>query len=233
MEIKLVIDEGVQTKVDQVQFDGLAAFSSEVALELIVLAPGQPFRNYMIKSDETLLRQKISEMGYPNVQVATTAEFSKDNSRVNLTYTIDQGPSISVCKIYYTGNFITKKSILENEMELVPGDPLSLERLLESRQNLMNVNALDSARFRTIGLKNNAPEVDIIVEVEEEKPYSFEIGTGYDTERHFYFNSTVGDHNFLGRNLDLQLTGEISQIGYKASMTLLEPRLMASRIRYS
>lgn len=233
VEIKLVIDEGVQTRVDQVQFDGLAAFSNENALELIALAPGQPFRDYMIKNDENRLRQKISEMGYPNAQVNTTPKFSPDNSRVNLTYTVDQGPSIRVGQIYYTGNFRTKESILDNEMELAPGDPLSLEKLLESRRNMMNVNAIDSVRFRTIGLKNNAPEVDIIVEVEEEKPYFFEIGTGYDTERHFYFNSTVGDHNFLGRNLDLQLSGEISQIGYKADMTLLEPRLMDSRTRSS
>lgn len=231
--IALVIDEGVQTRVDQVQFDGLSVFSIEIAMGLISLAPGQVYREYMIQEDQTRLKQKISEMGYPNIQVNTTTNLSPDKSLVNLTHTIDQGPHVRVGQIYYTGNFRTKESILENEMELEPGDSLSLAKLLESRRNMMNVNAIDSARFRTIGLKTKAPEVDIIVEVEEKKPYFFEIGTGYDTERHFYFNSTVGDHNFLGQNLDLQLTGEISQIGYKANMTLLEPRFLSSRIRSS
>ncbi len=94
----------------------------------------------------------------------------------------------------------------------------------------MDVNALDSVRFRTIGLKNDAEEVDIIVEVEEKKPYFFEMGTGYDTQRHFYLNSKVGDHNFWGQNLDLQVEGEVSQIGYKGEISLLEPRFLSSRI---
>lgn len=233
VEISLVIDEGVQTKVDQVQFDGLSVFSTEIAMGLISLAPGQPYREYMIQEDQTRLKQKISEMGYPHIQVNTTTKLSPDNFRVNLTHTIDQGPHVRVGQIYYTGNFRTKESILENEMEFSPGDPLSLAKLLESRRNMQNVNAIDSARFRTIGLKSNSPEVDIIVEVEEKKPYFFEIGTGYDTQRNFYLNSTVGDHNFLGQNLDLQLTGEISQIGYKANMTLLEPRFLSSQIHSS
>ncbi|MBU0972803.1 MAG: BamA/TamA family outer membrane protein, partial [Proteobacteria bacterium] len=89
---------------------------------------------------------------------------------------------------------------------------------------------IDSVGFRTIGLAQGSPEVDIIVQVEEKKPYFFELGTGYDTERHFYVNSGVGDHNFLGQNLDFQLEGEISQIGYKANMSLLEPRFLSTRI---
>ena len=230
VELLLVIDEGIQTRVDQVQFKGLSVLSHEVAIGLISLTPGQPFRGYMIENDEVRLRQRISESGYPKSKVTTAIEFSPDRSRVNLTYTIAQGPYMRVGQIYYVGNFRTKESIFADEMEVFPGEPVSLVKILESRRNMMDVNALDSVRFRTIGLKNNAEEVDIIVEVEEKKPYFFEMGTGYDTERHFYLNSKVGDHNFLGQNLDLQVEGEVSQIGYKGEISLLKPRFLSSRI---
>ncbi len=229
IEIELVIDEGIQTRVEKVQFEGLSVLSRETAQGLISLKPGQPFRDYMIENDENSLRQKISELGYPDNRVNATEKFSPDRSRVSLTYAIDQGLYKRVGQIYYVGNFRTKTRILDNEIQVSQGDPLSLEKLLESQRNLMDVNALDSIRFRTIGLKDNAEEVDIIVEVEEKKPYFFEMATGYDTQRHLYLNSAVGDHNFLGRNLDLQLEGEVSQIGYKGNLSLLEPRFLSTR----
>jgi outer membrane protein insertion porin family len=230
VDILLTIDEGVLTRVDQVQFKGLSVLSSEAALELIALRPGQPYRGYMIENDETRLRQKISESGYPSSKVTPEIAFSADRSRASLTYTIEQGPYMQIGQISYVGNFRTRESILANEMEVSPGDPVSLVKILESRRNMMDVYALDSVRFRTIGLKTSAEEVDIIVEVEEKKPYFFEMGIGYDTERHFYLNSKVGDHNFLGQNLDLQVGGEISQIGYKGEISVLEPRFFYSRI---
>jgi outer membrane protein insertion porin family len=231
VEISLAIDEGVQTQVGQVLFDGLSVFPAEKALEWVSLKPGQPFRDYMIKDDETLLKQKISEQGYPNVQVSTTRKFNPDRTRINLIYATDQGPMVRMGQVYYMGNFRTKAAIFDTELEMAPGAPLSLAKLLESRRNMMNLNAIDSVRFRTIGLKNKDPEVDVIVEVDEKKPYYFEMGTGYDTQRHLYLNSTVGDHNFWGQNLDLKLAGEISQIGYNGNLTLLEPRFLSTQIR--
>ncbi|MDD9302951.1 MAG: outer membrane protein assembly factor BamA [Desulfobacter sp.] len=231
VEISLVIDEGIQTKVGQLRFEGVYALSHEAAVDLISLTPGQPFREYMIKTDENRLRQSISELGYPNCQVTSARVLSVDRTRLTLTYLVDEGPHARVGQTYYMGNFRTSPSVLDNEMKLSEGESLSLIRLLESRQNMMNVNALDSVRFRTIGLENKEPKVDIIVEVEEKKPYYVEMGTGYDTERHLYFNSTLGDHNFLGQNLDLKLEAEVSQIGYKADLALLEPRLLTSQIR--
>ncbi len=233
VEIKIAIDEGIQTRVDRVRFEGFSGLNKDIdksiAQKLISLKPGQPFREYMIEHDENSLAQRISELGYPNNKVTTTITFSPDRSRVNLAYTVLPGPHVKIGQIYYVGNFRTKKTILDNELRVTPGDPVSLVKLLESRINMMDLNALDSVRLRTIGLKQNAREADIIVEVEEKKPYFFEMGTGYDTQRHFYLNSAVGDHNFLGRNLDLQLEGEISQIGYKGNVSLLEPRFLSTR----
>ncbi|MBU3950915.1 MAG: outer membrane protein assembly factor BamA [Proteobacteria bacterium] len=230
VEIDLVVVEGVQTKVGSVRFEGLSVLSRETALGLISLKPDAPFREYMIQNDENSLKQKISELGYPHIRVTGSQNIDSGTAKIALTYAINQGPHTTTGQIYYVGNFRTKAHILDNEMEVSPGDPLSLKKLLESRRNMMDMNALDSVGFRSVGLAQGSQEVDIIVQVEEKKPYSFEMGTGYDTERHLYVNSGVGDHNFLGRNLDFQLEGEVSQIGYKANVSLLEPRFLSTRI---
>ncbi|WP_300463642.1 outer membrane protein assembly factor BamA [Desulfobacula sp.] len=230
LEIELTVDEGPRTRVGTVKFQGLSVMNPESAMKVIALQPGQVFRDYMIESDENALKKYISEMGYPNIQVKGTVSFNEDRSLADIAYGVDEGTFVTVGQIYYTGNFRTKEKILNNEMALSPGEPLSLTKLLESRQNMMNMNALDSVRFRTLGLKEKFEEVDLVLEVEEKKPYFFEVGAGYDTERHFYINSTVGDHNFLGRNLNLETSAEVSQIGYKGIISLMEPRFFSTRI---
>ncbi|MCP3941959.1 MAG: outer membrane protein assembly factor BamA [Desulfobacteraceae bacterium] len=230
VQIELVIDEGIRTRVEKVQFKGLSALSRDRALEFITLKSGIPFDPHMMEKDEKNLGQKISELGYPNSWVTGVVKFSPDRSGAILTYTVEQGHYVRVGHIYYQGNFRTKQSILDNKMQIFSGEPFSLVKLLESRQNLMEIAALSSVRFTTIGLNNNASKVDIIIVVEEKKPYFVETGTGYDTQRRFYLDSTVGDHNFLGRNLDLQLKGEYSQIGYNWNIALTEPQLFYTKI---
>jgi outer membrane protein insertion porin family len=230
LEIELVVDEGPRTRIGTIDFQGLSALKTQEAMELMALKPGHVYRDYMIESDESALRKHISEMGYPYIQVKGTAVFNEDRSLVDLSYDLNEGPFVTVGQIFYTGNFRTKDRILENEMALSPGEPLSLIKLLESRRNMMNMNALDSVKFRTLGLKEKSEEVDLVLEVAEKKPYFLEVGIGYDTERHFYVNTLVGDHNFLGRNLDLETSVELSQIGFKGIVSLSEPRFLATRI---
>lgn len=233
VEIDLVIDEGIQCLVGKIEFNGLTVLSQAKALSVIGLKPGGVFNETLIETDEKNLQEKISEAGYPYVTVKTVTDFTRDNSRVNLLYQIKQGPKVTVGQIFYAGNFRTREDVLENEMEVAPGQPLQLSKLLESRRNIMDINALDSARFKTIGMKTAEDKVDIVVEVSEKKPYFFEAGTGYDTERKFYLNTLIGDRNFNGRNLDLQSGAEISQIGYKADVSLTDQRFLSTRVASS
>lgn len=230
LAIELDIDEGPRTRIGTVSFQGLSTLTSESAMDLIALKPGRVYREYMIESDESALKKKISEMGYPNIRVKGTAVVNEDHSLADLSYDVDEGPFVILGRIFYTGNFRTRQSILNNEMEVSSGESFSLTKLLESRRNMMDMNALDSVRFRTLGLKEKLEEVDLIIEVEEKMPWFFELGTGYDTERHFYVNTTVGDHNFLGRNLDLETGVELSRIGHKVDVSLTDPRIFFSRI---
>lgn len=230
VDIQLIIQEGVQTRINTIEFGGLSVLSTEEAMSATGMIPGAVFNESAILAGEKNLQQKISEAGYPHVKVTSVTEFSADGSLVNIGYQITEGPRVSVGQVFYTGNFRTREDFLDSEMEIRPGQPLLLSGLLESRRNLMDVNALESVRFRTIGLKNMEDEVDIVVEVSEKKPYFFEIGTGYDTERHLYVDTLVGDHNFWGRNMELQSGMEFSQIGYKADISLTSPRIFSSKI---
>ncbi|GBC63079.1 outer membrane protein assembly factor BamA [Desulfonema ishimotonii] len=228
--VSLTIGEGVQTRTEAVSFQGLSVLSQADALDGIALKPGEPFRKYMVRSDENTLAAMISEKGYPHVRVTGAVAFSPDKSGATLTYTVDEGPYVEMGEVFVTGNFRTRRQIFLNETELEPGAPFSLIRMLEAQRNIRNISALDTANFKTLGLKEEADRVNLLVEAEEKKPYYFQIGGGYDTAREFFINSAVGDHNLFGLNRDAWICGEYSQIGYRAEAGITEPRFMGTRI---
>lgn len=233
VNITLDIKEGVQTLITSVTIHGLTVLSEADALESITLKKGSVFRNYMIRSDENMLSSLISEKGYPHVKTKGTAAISKDKTQAAITYEIDEGPFVRMGQVAYTGNFLTKGRVIENELELNPNEPFSLNKFLKSQRNIRDIGAFDSVRFKTYGLKENQDKVNLLLEVEEKKPYYIQFGGGYDTEREFYANILAGDQNLFGLNKGVWTGAEISQIGYRWDLGMVEPRFMGTRIKSS
>ncbi|MBW2739458.1 MAG: outer membrane protein assembly factor BamA, partial [Deltaproteobacteria bacterium] len=231
--ITLDIKEGVQTLVTSVTIHGLTVLSEADALEAITLKKGSVFRDHMIRSDKNALCSLISEKGYPHVKTKVTAVISKDNTQAAIAYEVNEGHFVQMGQVAYTGNFLTKGRVIENELELNPGEPFSLNKFLKSQRNIRDIGAFDSIRFKTYGLKEKQDKVNLLLEVEEKKPYYIQFGGGYDTEREFYANILAGDHNFFGLNKEIWASAEISQIGYRADLGMVEPRFMGTRIKSS
>lgn len=228
--LAITIDEGVQTRVSSLSITGVSVVSLETLETVLLLKPGEPYREYLLKTDEDTITGIVAEKGYPYVQVKGSAALSSDGTGAHVRYTVSEGGYVGVGRIHFTGNFRTVEEILRNELEIRPDGPFSARKILESRRNIQNMGAVDSVRFRFPGLQERAETVDLIVEVEEEPPYWMEFSLGYDTERHFFAAARGGDRNFLGRNQDLRGGMEISQIGYRLEAAFTEPRFRQSRI---
>ncbi|MGD2030742.1 MAG: POTRA domain-containing protein, partial [Desulfobacterales bacterium] len=233
VDITLDITEGVQTLVTSLEIHGLTVLSDAEALEAITLKKGSAFRDYMMRSDENTLSSLISEKGYPHVKTKGTAIVSKDNTQAAITYEIDEGPFVQMGRMACTGNFLTKGRVIEKELVLHPEDPFSLNKFLKSQRNIRDIGAFDSVRFNTYGLKEKQDTVNLLLEVEENKPYYIQFGAGYDTEREFYANILTGDRNFFGLNKEVRAGAEISQIGYRGDLEWIDPRFMGTRIKSS
>jgi len=233
VDLTLSINEGVQTQVTSVTIHGLNVLSNSDALEAITLKKGSVFRNYMIRSDENTLSSLISEKGYPHVTVKGAAVVSGDNTQAAITYEVDEGPFVKMGRVAYTGNFLTKGRVIENELELHPGEPFSLNQFLKSQRNIRDIKAFDSVRFKTYGLKEKEDTVNLLLEMEEKKPYYIQLGGGYDTEREFYSDILAGDRNLFGLNKEIWARTELSQIGYRGDLGMVEPRFMGTRINSS
>ncbi len=225
-DIRIDIDEGVRTIVDAVYFTGLAGIHLEEARKAIKLSVGSPFRQYMVTSDANSLSALISERGYPHVTVRGDVRFSDDRRRADIAYHVTPGPPVRVGAVDFTGNFRTRERVLRRAFSQKPTEPLSLKKTLEEVHALQTMDIFDSVHIQTLGLESRAETVDLLVNVAERKPFFFEAGSGYATDKGVFAHAKVGDRNLLGLNKSIWLDGTIGQTGHRAAIGFTEPRFL-------
>jgi outer membrane protein insertion porin family len=224
------IREGVQTRIGRIGIQGDTPLTAEQLLAALPFAAGDPFRPYLLQSAADALAAQISPLGYPHVQVRDQIDISADGSRADIDFYIERGPLVQVGSIFFAGNFKTREGVLARELGFKPGQPFSLTEVLVAQRNLRNLGLFDSVQVRTIGLREKAPRVPMLIELRERKPYYFETGLGYQTDRGPYFRSRVGNNNFRGKNQEIWTGGEVSEVGYRWDAGLSNPRLLGTRI---
>ena len=224
------IEEGVRTMISSIHITGLHEVPQDEAYQVISLKTGEPLRRYMIKSDENALSSMISEYGYPYVKVAGTIIFSDDRSLADIVYEVDEGIQVAMGQVYFEGNFRTEDRVLLQEIDMQPGEPFSLKRMLYAQKNIRDMDIFNSVQFRTLGLSENRDEITLLVHMEEKKPYYVQFGAGYESAVGMFGKVRGGDHNLFGLNKSVWAAGEISQIGHRLETGIEEPRLFSSRI---
>ncbi len=229
-DIDLVIQEGPQTRVSQVAFNGFADIDKSGIASSLQLQAGSPFNASTLKADEKQVTKRISELGYPFAKVAGESVLNADGSEARVIYTITPNRYMKRGQTYFAGNFRTKARILERELVMKPGDPFSIQKLVQAQQNLRQMNIFRSVTFNPVGIKAEADTVHLFAEVEEEKPFYFEASGGYASEKGLYATSRLGDRNFMGLNKDARVGAEISETGHREEARIFEPRFLGTRI---
>lgn len=225
-DVTLSITEGVRSMVSHLSFTGLHSVTEEDTLEATELRTGMPLLYHVLEGDRRALAALISEKGRPHVQVLEHLSFSDDRSAAAVEYRAVEGPAVTLGNIYYSGNFRTKERVFRRTLGMRTGDPFSPSRYLQSERNLRNLEILESARFRAIGLAEKVDEVTLLVDVAEKKPYYIEAGFGYESQRGLYADAKAGDGNLLGTNRNAWIGSEVSETGFRTEANLMDPRFL-------
>jgi len=224
LSITIHIVEGPRTRVDHAQISGLGdIISQEEALGLVTLSPGKPFRDYMVKSDANALAAKISEKGYPHVQVTAETRLTPDKTLADITWQVQPGIFTRFGQIHYAGLKRLKKEVLEKKVPITPGTPFSLKQLFATQKKIREIYSVESVKITVPGLKRQERQPDIDITVKERKPYYVEAAAGFDTENLGYLKLKTGDTNFMGEDMNSWVKGNISGIGHRIETGIKDP----------
>ncbi len=197
LTVAFKIQEGPRYLVENLQIAGNQHIEESRLRREISTKEGQPFSPVAIAQDRSNILTAYENLGYRGSDLQYEITYPKP-ARVNVKYVVEEGDKFYVEHVIIAGLTETKRSAVQNEVVVEPGQPLSLERVLATETNLHNlavfnrVDVKETTSFDDPNLKN------VIIRVEEAKKYDLLYGIGYSSFEGARGTFGISNSNFLG-----------------------------------
>ncbi len=179
VSVEYVINEGMQTVVSKIFFEGNEKIADKVLKKVLAtkeagIIRSGAFQESMIENDKELIKFYYGEKGYinghiENIRQEIDPESDNVKQRIILTYIIYEGEQFIYEGVNFTGNRIFKTDELEAKIKLEKGDVFNLKRLE------MGYNAIADLYFENGYSATQISKKDIIDETARTIRYEIEI----------------------------------------------------------
>jgi outer membrane protein insertion porin family len=193
-----------------------------VTFENLRVKKGRPYRERDLALDAKDLATAYENGGYRRAEVHPEAVFSEDRTSVALTIRATPGPLTTLDHLLITGLQQTKETVVKRELLLRPGDPLGLQKVLESQRRISSLGIFSRASISEVD-PESMEKRSLAVHVEEAPLTTIAYGVGY-AERDLLRGSvevTRRDLGGLDRSLSLYVRGSFA--GNRVLLTFREP----------
>ena len=102
---------------------------------------------------------------------------------MKLVYKVQEGQQVIVRNVLLSGYYRTRPSVIQRQVKLKPGEPLSEGDVVSSQQKLYNLGVFNRVTIDAQNASGTDPEKDVVVLVEEAKRYTIAYGGGFEAQR--------------------------------------------------
>ena len=225
VNVSFVIDEGQPVRITRLTISGLDSVRNRNSLlGGLWTGVGKPYDLTRIEQDVQTVLGRLRNAGYPRPDVLRNYETStKDSLTAHVDLTFLPGPlaHIAAVQVEVTPNDGKKQEISDRVVRKLvgigPGDAYREQALADAQRNVYQTGAyryvevapvLDSTKF----VKDSA--LDLRVSVIEDYMRDLSTEFGWATLDCFRTRAQIVDKNFLGGAQRLELTGQLSKIGW-------------------
>ena len=160
------VREGIRTLVKSVNIIGNASIPTATLLDGLRLQPGRPYVNRSLAVDRDAILVKYLNAGYENATIDPKPELGRDRTSIDVTYSIREGPQVLIDHVLIAGSDKTDASIVEKQLQLHAGDPLSRDAVIDTQRRLQSLGL-----YRTVSISElrhgEENRRDLLVRVEE------------------------------------------------------------------
>ena len=178
------IDAGAQWMVDNLTLEGVQQGNAKEIRPQLSSAAHQPFSDVNLAADRAVVLTYYYEHGFPSASFKSAWVASGTPHHVNVTYTLTEGNRQYVRRVLTSGIVKTRPSMVEKDITLHAGDPLSPVEETEIQKNLYNLGV-----FARIDTAIQDPDGDddhkyVLYNFQEANRYTFGIGFGFQAGRY-------------------------------------------------
>jgi len=179
LAIQLLVEEGPQMLVGALRIVGNQSRSEDELRSLIYTQEGQPFSDYYISNDRDSILNDYFNHGFPDAGFeASATPIPGQPYRMDVTFTIHEGDQIFVDQVLLSGLYYTRPYIVERQLQVHPGDPVSQIDMLDTQRRLYDLSIFNQVDTAIQNPDGREREKKILVNVREAKRYTFNYGLG-------------------------------------------------------
>jgi len=218
MPIRLVIDAGDRTRIDQVdiRFAGPIASPDHAARRASViqawpLKVGMPFRQGDWDAAKAAALDDVSARNFPAARfVSTQATIDPAHATARLAIEIDSGAAYTMGDLELSGLALYDPQLVRRYNIIEPGAPYDRDALLDLQRALQATPYFSTVivSMPTDGATDEAP---IRVDLTEAKPKRVDFGVGYSSNNGYRAETAYRHVNFLDRGWQLNTGMQLEQ----------------------
>ncbi|HEX6739866.1 MAG TPA: POTRA domain-containing protein, partial [Vicinamibacteria bacterium] len=192
------------------------------------LRAGRPYRVRDLARDRQTLLAAFRDGGYPQVEVTPELHFSEDHTRAEVVLKVLPGERVEVDHLVVAGLGHTREEVVRRELLLKEGEPLGLQRLLDSQRRLTALGI-----FQRVSVAELDPESplrrSVLIAAEEAPLITVASGIGYAERDQLRVSAEVTRRNLFGMDRSLSTFARVSFRGSRLLTTYREPYLLGKR----
>jgi outer membrane protein insertion porin family len=229
IDITLPIEEGDRYRLGAITFTGNKAVSNTKALRAqFAIKDGDWFNATAIGKGLENLHKAYGQLGYINFVGIPKPEVDEAKKTVSLNIDIDEGKQYYVSRIEFTGNTLTRDSVIRRELLLEEGQAynshlweLSLQRL----NQLQYFEPLKVEEDSTPIRDDENATVQLLLKVKEKGKNSIGLNGGVSGLSGAFLGLNYQTNNFLGLGETLSVQASIGSISRNLLFGFTEPYL--------
>jgi len=228
MSVDFPIVEGPQTLVTQVDVEGVQQADAK-DLPKPLLKPGDPLNPQVEQDDVIALQTFYADRGNAEVQVRARENISEDKTTAKVTYTVAEGPRVSVGDVIVRGNTYTGSTVVARTSQLEKGEPFNFLKILEAQRNLYRLGIFQRVDVQPERAGTSVAERNVTVSVQEGKNLTIAGSVGATSaitgtrDVNPLFSASIAHRNLFGTARYLGLEVVYANPRREAFLTYREP----------
>jgi outer membrane protein insertion porin family len=228
LTVVLRIRAGPLTRVSSLAVVSPQPLPPESAPRELRLREGGPYRVADLARDRDTVLAAYRNAGYLQADVTPEVTFSEDRATASVVLRVAPGAPTTVDHIVVAGLERTKETVVRRELAVKEGEPLGLDRVLESQRRLGGLGLFN--RVTISEMDPSSPLLrSVVVRAEEAPLTSVSYGVGYAEQDLLRASVEVTRRNLFGMDRRLSAFARASFRRFRLLGTFREPYLLGRK----